>query len=52
MGIGKAAEEFRNYTKSPGGYVEQFYRKNHTNQTLAFVEQVGSEGAVARVLEA
>ncbi len=43
MGIGKAAEEFRNYTKSPGGYVEQFYRKNHTNQTLAFVEQKKAE---------
>ena len=39
MGIGKAAEEFRNYTAQPGGYVEQFYRRNHANQTLAFVEE-------------
>ena len=38
MGIGKAANEFRNYAAEPTGYVEQFYRKNHTNQTLDFVK--------------
>ena len=43
MGIGKAAEEFRNYAAEPGGYVEQFYRKNHANQTLAFVQQKKAE---------
>jgi len=38
VGIGKAANEFRNYAAEPTGYVEQFYRKNHTNQTLDFVK--------------
>jgi len=37
MGIGKAASEFRNYAAEPTGYVEQFYRRNHENQTLDFV---------------
>jgi len=37
MGIGKAAHEFRNYAAEPTGYVEQFYRRNHANQTLDFV---------------
>ena len=37
MGIGKPAAAFRNYEAEPTGYVEQFYRRNHTHQTLDFV---------------
>jgi inositol oxygenase len=43
MGLGKAASEFRNYEAEPTGYVEQFYRRNHANQTLAFVESKKAE---------
>jgi inositol oxygenase len=43
VGIGKAAHEFRNYAAEPTGYVEQFYRKNHQNQTLDFVTKKKAE---------
>jgi inositol oxygenase len=43
VGIGKAAHEFRNYAAEPTGYVEQFYRKNHANQTLDFVKAKKAE---------
>jgi inositol oxygenase len=43
MGLGKAATQFRNYEAEPTGYVEQFYRKNHTNQTLEFVTRKKQE---------
>jgi len=39
MGMGKPAAAFRNYAEEPTGYVEQFYRKNHQHQTLAFVKE-------------
>ncbi len=43
MGIGKPAAAFRNYAEEPTGYVEQFYRRNHENQTLDFVLQKKAE---------
>jgi inositol oxygenase len=36
---GKAPQEFRNYATEPTGYVREFYRKNHANQTVDFVRQ-------------
>ena len=37
--IGKPAQDFRNYDDEPTGYVREFYRKNHANQTVDFVRQ-------------
>lgn len=36
---GKAPQDFRNYAADPNGYVREFYRQNHTRQTLAFVQE-------------
>ena len=43
MGLAKAASEFRNYAAEPTGYVEQFYKRNHSNQTLEFVQRKKAE---------
>src|SRR5260221_13808031 len=37
--LAKSARDFRNYDAEPSGYVREFYRKNHQNQTLAFVKE-------------
>src|SRR4029453_16335909 len=37
--MGKLAKDFRNYDAEPTGYVREFYKKNHTNQTFDFVQQ-------------
>src|SRR6266849_2332059 len=37
--LAKSAKQFRNYDAEPSGYVREFYRKNHQNQTLAFVKE-------------
>jgi len=37
--LAKSAKDFRNYDAEPSGYVREFYRKNHQNQTLAFVKE-------------
>jgi inositol oxygenase len=39
----KAPKDFRNYDAQPSWYVREFYRLNHANQTLAFVEQKKAE---------
>ena len=41
--LAKAAKDFRNYDAEPCGYVREFYRKNHQNQTLAFVQKKKAE---------
>jgi Predicted HD phosphohydrolase len=41
--IGKPAQDFRNYDAEPTGYVREFYRKNHANQTVDFVRQKKAE---------
>ena len=41
--MGKLAKEFRNYDAEPTGYVREFYRKNHANQTVDFVRQKKAE---------
>jgi inositol oxygenase len=41
--LGKAPEQFRNYSAEPTGYVRRFYRQNHERQTLAFVERKKAE---------
>jgi len=41
--VSKRPQEFRNYDAEPTGYVKEFYRLNHTNQTLAFVQQKKAE---------
>ena len=37
--LAKSAKDFRNYDAEPSGYVKSFYRRNHANQTLAFVQE-------------
>jgi len=37
--MGKLAKDFRNYDAEPTGYVREFYRKNHANQTYDFVQE-------------
>jgi inositol oxygenase len=39
----KAAQDFRNYDAETDGYVREFYRKNHENQTLEFVQRKKAE---------
>lgn len=39
----KSAQEFRNYDAEPEGYVSEFYRRNHENQTLEFVQRKKAE---------
>ena len=41
--LAKSPKDFRNYDAEPSGYVREFYRKNHQNQTLAFVKQKKAE---------
>ncbi|MBV9405535.1 MAG: inositol oxygenase, partial [Acidobacteriaceae bacterium] len=40
---GKSEEEFRNYTEDANPTVTEFYRQNHTYQTLDFVREKKAE---------